>query len=126
MSEERKRRAQDTGITKTDYEGALWMAHMERLRANIAYCREPGEEIPDPSEYLEPCESGDSFDEEMKKLIAAADRAFHDASLRVQKRVEAWNKLQKETERQARKTALTAPEGWDSNGQGLLFKQKPD
>ncbi len=102
------------------------MAHMERLRANIAYCREPGEEIPDPSEYLEPCESGDSFDEEMKKLIAAADRAFHDASLRVQKRVEAWNKLQKETERQARKTALTAPEGWDSNGQGLLFKQKPD
>ena len=89
MNEDRKRGEQGKGITKTDYEVALWMAHMDRLRANIAYCREPGEEIPDPSEYLEPCESGDSFDEEMKKLIAAADRAFHDASLRAGKRVEA-------------------------------------
>jgi hypothetical protein len=93
MNEDCKRGARDKGITKTDYEVALWTAHMDRLRANVAYCRKPGEKIPSPSEYLQPCESGDSFDEEMKKLIAAGDRAFHDACLRAQKRVQAFNEF---------------------------------
>jgi hypothetical protein len=81
----------DKRITKAEYRTALWSAHMDRLRANLAFCREPGEAVPSPSEYLEPCEAGDSFAEELRKLISAGKMAYHEAGLRAQKRVEAWD-----------------------------------
>jgi hypothetical protein len=43
MDEDHKSEAQGRKVTRTEYQVALWTGHMNRLRANIAYCREPGE-----------------------------------------------------------------------------------
>jgi hypothetical protein len=87
---------QDNSLTKEEYRAAIWSSHMDRLRANLAACREPGETLPEASEYLEPCEAGDSLEDELRKLITAGNRAYDEACLRAEKRVEAWDKLEAE------------------------------
>jgi hypothetical protein len=126
MNEDRKREAEAKMVTRTEYQVALWESHMDRLRACIAYWREPGEAIPSINEYLEPCESGESFQAEMKKLIAAGDKAWHEAAQRAGKRVEAWDKLQAELGKAKPRTSRVSQDGWEANGQGPLFKPEPD
>jgi hypothetical protein len=124
MNEDRKGGAQGKRVTRTEFEVAMWRSHMRRLRDNEEDGREPGE-VFTRSEFLEPCEIGDSFEDEMNKLIAAADRAYHDACLRARKRVEACDKLRQEMEEEMRKLHPPEPEDWDARGQGLLFRFDP-
>lgn len=96
MNDGRKRGEPDKRLTKEEYRSAIWTSHMDALRANLAACRDPGEKIPELSEYIESCEVGDSFQDEIRKIATASKRAYDEACLRAEKRVEAWEKLKAE------------------------------